>query len=126
LQDEVHYLDAIHRMSFAAKMRRTLRASVTGGACSVVDAAGIYDLSRRTLSRCLRAEGATFEALLEDVRYEVTCQLLGHTYLLVRDVADALDYAAVAFTRAFRRWSGTTPARWRATSATARQRPGGA
>jgi len=27
LQDEVRYLDAIHRMSFAAKMRRTLRAA---------------------------------------------------------------------------------------------------
>jgi AraC-like DNA-binding protein len=34
--------------------------------------------------------------------------------MLVRDVAETLDYAdAAAFTRAFYRWSGTTPARWR-------------
>jgi AraC-like DNA-binding protein len=33
----------------------------------------------------------------------------------VSQIADSLDYAdASAFTRAFRRWSGTTPAAWRA------------
>ncbi len=115
LQEEVRYLDAIHGMSLAAKLRRTLRAAVTGGGCSVVEVAKLYNLSRRTLSRRLRAEGTTFEAVLAEVRYEVACQLLGHTDMAVRDVADTLDYAdAAAFTRAFRRWSSTTPARWRA------------
>jgi len=34
----------------------------------------------------------------------------------VSQIAAMLDYAdASAFTRAFRRWSDTTPARWRAT-----------
>jgi AraC-like DNA-binding protein len=38
----------------------------------------------------------------------------------VHDVAYTLDYAgATAFTRAFRRWSGTTPARWQAANAAA-------
>jgi AraC-like DNA-binding protein len=33
----------------------------------------------------------------------------------VSQVAAMLDYAAAsAFSRAFRRWSGTTPAQWRA------------
>ena len=36
----------------------------------------------------------------------------------VRQIAMALDYAdPSAFTRAFRRWSGTTPAQWRANTA---------
>ena len=118
LQEEIRYLDAIHGMSLAAKLRRTLRAAVTGGSCSAVEVAKLYDLSRRTLSRRLRAEGATFEGLLDAVRHEVACQLLGHTDMRVREVADALGYAdAAAFTRAFGRWSGTTPARWRAANA---------
>jgi AraC-like DNA-binding protein len=121
LQEEVRYLDAIHGMSLAAKLRRTLRAAITGGACTVLEVAKLYNLSRRTLSRRLRAEGTTFEAVLAEVRYEVACQLLGHTDMVVRDVAETLDYAdAAAFTRAFRRWSGTTPARWRAASPAAR------
>jgi AraC-like DNA-binding protein len=113
LQDQLRYFDAIHGMSFTAKMRRTLRAALTRGTCSVAQAAQIFNMSRRTLSRHLRAEGTTYEALLNEVRYEVACQLLGHTDMLVRDVAETLDYAdAAAFIRAFRRWSGTTPGRW--------------
>ncbi|MGA8053383.1 MAG: helix-turn-helix domain-containing protein [Burkholderiales bacterium] len=38
--------------------------------------------------------------------------------------ADMLGYAdASAFTRAFRRWSGTTPARWRMQRIARRRRP---
>jgi len=117
LQDQVRYFDAIHGMTFAAKMRRTLRAAVTRGPCSVTQAAQIFNMSRRTLSRRLRADGTTYEALLAEVRHEVACQLLCHTDMLARDVAEALGYAdAAAFTRAFCRWSGTTPARWRASA----------
>jgi AraC-like DNA-binding protein len=115
LQEEIRDLDAIHGMSLASKLRRTLRAAVTGGNCSMVEVAKLYNLSRRTLSRRLRVEGTTFEALLDEVRHEVACQLLGHTDLRVREVAGTLGYAdAAAFTRAFCRWTGTPPARWRA------------
>jgi AraC-like DNA-binding protein len=41
--------------------------------------------------------------------------MLADTELEVGQIAAALDYAdASAFTRAFRRWSGTTPGQWRA------------
>ena len=40
--------------------------------------------------------------------------MLEDTSLDVGQIAEALGYArASAFTRAFRRWSGTTPALWR-------------
>jgi AraC-like DNA-binding protein len=40
--------------------------------------------------------------------------MLQNTGMEVTQVAAALDYADTsAFTRAFRRWSGTTPGRWR-------------
>jgi AraC-like DNA-binding protein len=41
--------------------------------------------------------------------------MLEDSAMPVAQIAGMLDYAdASAFTRAFRRWSGTTPARWRA------------
>jgi AraC-like DNA-binding protein len=41
--------------------------------------------------------------------------MLEDTSLEVGQIAEALSYTrASAFTRAFRRWSGTTPAVWRA------------
>ena len=47
--------------------------------------------------------------------------MLANTTMDVGQIAAALDYAeASAFTRAFRRWSGTTPAAWRAQQRPAR------
>jgi AraC-like DNA-binding protein len=44
--------------------------------------------------------------------------MLRNTSLGVQEIAAVLDYAdASAFTRAFRRWSATTPAVWRAQNA---------
>jgi AraC-like DNA-binding protein len=120
LQNQVAGLDSAYGASFAAKVRRTLRATVIRGACSVESIAQMFGMQRRTLSRRLRAESTTFEALLDEVRFEVARQLLGDTNLPVRAVAEMLGYADAAFTRAFRRWSGTTPARWRGRGAAAK------
>jgi AraC-like DNA-binding protein len=68
----------------------------------------------RTLSRRLRAYGTSFRELADEVRFEIARQMLENTELEVAEIAITLDYAdASAFTRAFRRWSDTTPARWR-------------
>ena len=40
--------------------------------------------------------------------------MLAHTSLDVGQIAESLGYARTSvFTRAFRRWSGTTPVAWR-------------
>jgi AraC-like DNA-binding protein len=72
----------------------------------------------RTLTRRLEAYGTSFKALADEGRFEIAVQMLRDTSLDVQGVAAVLDYAdASAFTRAFRRWSGTTPAVWRAKNA---------
>jgi AraC-like DNA-binding protein len=68
----------------------------------------------RTLNRRLKARGTTFQSLVDEVRYEIARQLLEHTHMSMSQIAATFDYTdASAFTRAFRRWSGTTPAAWR-------------
>ena len=53
---------------------------------------------------------------MDEGRFEIARQMLEDSEMPVSQIAAMLDYAdASAFTRAFRRWSGTTPARWRAT-----------
>ncbi len=84
------------------------------GKSSGDDLAQMLSLHRRTLSRRLRAQGTTFQKVLDEVRFEVACQLLEHTGAPIDQIATALCYADVsAFMHAFRRWSGTTPALWR-------------
>jgi AraC-like DNA-binding protein len=52
--------------------------------------------------------------VLDDVRYAMSRQLLASSATSVAGIAAALGYAeSSAFIRAFTRWSGTTPERWR-------------
>ncbi len=81
---------------------------------SVEGVSGLFGMSRRTLSRRLKSEGASFNDILNGVRFEVAAQLLAETEIPLAQIAAALDYAEPsAFTHAFRRWSGSSPAEWR-------------
>jgi AraC-like DNA-binding protein len=86
-----------------------------GGEVSMDAVARIFAVHRRTLNRRLREHGVTLRQLIEDVRRQLARQLLRDTDLSVLAIAETLGYAdASAFTRAFRRWFGTTPSGWRA------------
>lgn len=79
------------------------------------DAARALSLSERTLRRRLADSGVGFQGLLDDVRHSLAERMLATGVLTVDDVAQRLGYAeASSFIHAFRRWTGTTPARYRA------------
>jgi len=68
----------------------------------------------RTLNRRLRDQATSFKTLIDETRYEIARQLLRDSPLSLLEVALTLGYAdESAFSRAFRRWSGTCPAVWR-------------
>jgi AraC-like DNA-binding protein len=101
-----------------SQLHRTLRLLLLSGKSSGDDLAQTLSLHRRTLNRRLQAQGTTFQRVLDEVRFEVARQLLEHTHAPISDIAGALCYADVpAFMHAFRRWTGTTPARWRESAA---------
>jgi AraC-like DNA-binding protein len=69
-------------------------------------------VSPRTLRRRLREEGTTFQALADDTLRELAEELL-RGEAPIATVADRHGYAdAVAFTRAFKRWTGEPPGAW--------------
>jgi AraC-like DNA-binding protein len=101
-----------------AQLRRSMRLLLLFGKSSGDDLAQTLSLHRRTLNRRLQAQGTTFQRVLDEVRFEVARQLLEHTRAPISDIAAALRYADVpAFMHAFRRWTGTTPAKWRESAA---------
>jgi AraC-like DNA-binding protein len=100
-----------------SKLYRLLRILLLAGKSSGDDLAHAVSLHRRTLNRRLRLQGTTFQRMLDEVRFETARQLLAHTNTSIDQIAGALCYGEVsAFAHAFRRWSGTTPARWRNTN----------
>jgi len=67
-------------------------------------------LNRRTLTRRLSEEGASFRHILDDVRSDVARALLQDRSLSIADIAFFLQYSEPAtFHRSFRRWTGLTP-----------------
>lgn len=71
-------------------------------------------LSVRTLKRRLADAGTTFLELREQIRYETACQLLRDSQMSVSGLAHGLGYSETSsFTRAFARWAGVGPAKWR-------------
>ena len=78
------------------------------------DAARALNCSVRTLQRRLDAAGETFRAVSERVRAQLARQYLADPAVSIAEVATLLGFSdATAFNRAFRRWSGDTPGRWR-------------
>jgi AraC-like DNA-binding protein len=85
-----------------------------GVARSVEEVAGLLHLSPRTLQRRLAGEGVTHGSLVDDELRDRAMQLLQSSDLPLEQVAARLGYSDVSnFTRAFRRWTGATPAQYR-------------
>jgi AraC-like DNA-binding protein len=82
---------------------------------SMREAAAELHLDERTLHRRLRTEGTSFRKLEAEVREALAVELLSRNGLTVEEVARRLGYSEVAaFSRAFKRWTGTPPSAIRA------------
>jgi len=83
----------------------------------VVDRIGT---SERTLRRRLADRGTSFRDLLDDTRSELAQSYVGDDRMPLAEVAFMLGFSEPsAFHRAFKRWTRTTPAAWRASCARA-------
>lgn len=67
-------------------------------------------MSRQTLLRRLKAEGATFETVLDDLRHRMAVEYLGGQKVSVNETAYLVGFSDPAsFSRAFKRWTGASP-----------------
>ena len=72
--------------------------------------AGRLGLSRQTLLRRLKAEGTTFEKVLDELRRQLALGYLGGKKVSVNETAYLVGFSEpAAFSRAFKRWTGTSP-----------------
>ncbi len=74
------------------------------------DVAAALHLSVRSLHRQLANEGASLQAIKDDVRVRRALELLGRTSMPIKRVAAEVGYAdEKSFSRAFRGWTGESP-----------------
>jgi AraC-like DNA-binding protein len=114
LRKEIDRLEVRLIDDFVQQVRALLRTMLVTGHGSADQVAKLLSMHRRTLNRHLEAQGTSFRKIVDEVSFEISRQLLEDSEVKIVDIASILGYSnASAFTRAFRRWASTTPARWR-------------
>lgn len=104
----------VSAQDMSIRVRRTVRPQLLVGDPSMAGASRVLGLDPRVLRRRLAAEGTTFEAMRDEVRFVVAREYLSLSDLTVLEISDALAFGThAAFSRAFHRWSGSTPTQWR-------------
>lgn len=99
-------------VDFAGIARSRLRSATP--VPSLPELAASLHLTERTLQRRLADEGSSFAGLLKDVRVERAVELLERGGLGMDEIAWRLGFSdAVAFSRAFKQWTGLAPAHFR-------------
>jgi AraC-like DNA-binding protein len=84
------------------------------GELSIDGVAGKMGLSRQTLYRKLKEEGTTFEKLLDDLRHRMALHYLSGKKVSVNETAYLVGFSdPSAFSRAFKRWTGSSPRKLR-------------
>ncbi|MFC3079091.1 AraC family transcriptional regulator [Phenylobacterium terrae] len=109
------HADALLRELEASKTTRgrveaLLKPMLHSGQASMDLVAGQLGLSRQTLFRRLKAEGVTFEQVLDELRCRLARDYLTGRRLSVNETAYLLGFSdPAAFSRAFKRWTGESP-----------------
>ncbi len=105
---------ATREPTMAERVVRLIRPRLMSGEATLEEVAEGLAMHPRTLNRRLSEEGTSFRQLTNDIRFEVSRQMLQSTRVSITEIGLALGYAdASAFTHAFRRSAGMTPTAWR-------------
>ena len=100
--------------STTGRLRQVLWSRLSEGSPTLSTAAKAMAVSPRTLQRRLHDEGVTFADALSKLRHDLAVHLLKDRTLAMYEVGFLLGYAEpTAFHRAFRRWRGISPRKFR-------------
>jgi AraC-like DNA-binding protein len=97
-----------------AAMRKTIAEAMREGVPTLKRIAKTLALSERSLERRLKERGMSFKKLMEDTRRRFAVNYLKDRDHTLTQIAFLLGYSEVsAFNRAFKRWTGVTPSKYR-------------
>lgn len=100
--------------SFLNALRELLSLYITEDDLSIDVFADIIGVSTRSFQRTIKKNHSRFNGLLNEARYCYACEQLKDPTTKITDISNQLGYSDTAhFTRAFKRWSGVSPKKYR-------------
>lgn len=101
---------APRKSAFGSEVERRIEPMLASGPVRIESVARLLGCSRQTLYRRLKTEGVTFAALLDGLRRRLALRFVREQGLPVKEAAWRLGFSdPAAFSRAYKRWTGTSP-----------------
>lgn len=95
-------------------LRRWIDTQLHSQVPSRASAAQALGLSQRTLARRMQHQQLDFSSLLDQARRDAALHAVANTRQTLTEIGQSLGFAEPStFWRAFKRWTGQTPAQWR-------------
>ncbi len=114
-QTVVDYLARFDRANISMQVRSKIIEQLPDGIPKQGEIADTLHVSLRSLQRRLKEEETSFKDMLEDTRKTLAMQYLREPQRSIGEVTYLLGFSEPCnFTRAFKRWTGKTPAEFRA------------
>jgi AraC-like DNA-binding protein len=108
----------VERWGIVDEAKAQIQRRLPQGEPSLEQVAEALRVPAWTLQRRLGEQGLNYSALVEHLRRELAAYYLEQPGLPLSDVALMLGYSELsAFSRAFRRWFGSSPRQWRQSAA---------
>lgn len=107
-------LSRLFKRGLKHKVKRLIEKHLSEENFDAEKAAKILNMSRQTLYRKLKNDGASYSDIVDEVKKEKAFSMLQQGQIPLTVIAYDLGFSELsAFTRAFKRWTGRTPADYR-------------
>ena len=102
-------------LSLLGHVKGEIRSCLPDGVPYIENIADLIGLQRWTLQRRLAEYGLSFSEVIDLVRRELAERHIRQCYVTILEMSEILGYSELsAFSRAFRRWFGVSPQKYRA------------
>jgi AraC-like DNA-binding protein len=109
-QCEQMHVDGLRPAALRVSVENEIAPLLPHGKAQMSEIARKLGMSQRALARYLAAEGLSFTAILDEMKFDLAKHYLMEADLPITTIAWLLGYQEVsAFTHAFKRWTGKTP-----------------
>ncbi len=110
----VNYLEKLDRKSIKDQVKSQILKVLSSGKVTDDRIAKNLSLSVRSLQRKLRQEGSTFRSLLDNTRMELSQKYIKDPDTRLEELAFLTGFSEYSsFSRAFKRWTGSSPSEYR-------------
>jgi AraC-like DNA-binding protein len=109
-QSVIDYLARFDRDNVSIQVRTRIIEQLPAGTPRQAIIAKELNISLRSMQRKLKAEGTSFNSLIDGTRRELAMYYIRETHRPLGEISYLLGFSEPSnFTRAFRRWAGTSP-----------------